>query len=82
LFDALDLLIDALETVITALIHQSHALHGSFSILTSVLRVSKCVGGITAASRVAWMIELGTLTHRHITGSRYRPRNVLYKTSS
>jgi len=62
LFDACDQKVDALETAITDAIHQSPRMRPSFVRLTSV----PGVGPITAAALVAWMTELGTLTHRQI----------------
>ena len=60
LFETCDQQIKDMETDIRAAITASHSLHRSFAILTSV----PGVGPITAASLIAWMGELGTLTHR------------------
>ena len=49
-----------LEIDIRTAINASQSLHRSFSILTSV------PGVITAASLIAWMGELGSLTHRQV----------------
>ena len=62
LFETCDQQITDLETDIRAAITASHSLHRSFAILTSV----PGVGPITAASLIAWMGELGTLTHRQV----------------
>ena len=62
LFKTCDQDVKDLETDIRAAITASHRLHRSFSILTSV----PGVGPITAASLIAWMGELGTLTHRQV----------------
>ena len=59
---AFDQQISDLETAITAVIHASHSGQRSFAILTSV----PSVGIITAAALIAWMDELGSLTHRQI----------------
>ena len=61
LFEMWDQHVKDLETDIRAAITASHSLHRSFSILTSV----PGVGPITAASLIAWMDELGTLTQGH-----------------
>ena len=53
---------DALDTMIWSRIQESPAMATTFSILTSV----PGVGPITAASLIAWMGELGTLTHRQV----------------
>jgi len=59
-FTTLDQQVDVLATAIQSRVRESHTLATAFSILSSV----PGVGLITAASLIAWMGELGSLTHR------------------